>query len=383
MIKSGTKNGSWVVLQNCHLAVSWLPTLEKICEELTVDNTNKNFRLYLTSYPCEKFPVTILQNGIKMTNEPPNGLKANLLRSYTSDPISDNSFFKGVKKEAEEVWEKFLFGLVFFHAIVQERRNFGPLGWNIPYEFNESDLKISVRQLHKFLNVYDEIPLKALRYLTGECNYGGRVTDDHDRRCLMSILSVYYNMDILKEGYKLSDSGIYTIPIKGTYESYIEHIKQFPIIQHPEVFGLHENANISKDISETNLLINSVLLTQARSSSSGSGASSDDLCYTCATEILEKLPENYDVKTAKNKYPVVYSESMNTILIQELVRFNKLLDVIRSSLQNILKAIKGLVVMSSELELVYNSLLTGKIPDMWSASSYPSLKPLVSFKIKF
>ncbi|OUM67642.1 hypothetical protein PIROE2DRAFT_4933 [Piromyces sp. E2] len=383
MIKSGTKNGSWVVLQNCHLAVSWLPTLEKICEELTVDNTNKNFRLYLTSYPCEKFPVTILQNGIKMTNEPPNGLKANLLRSYTSDPISDSSFFKGVKKEAEEIWEKFLFGLVFFHAIVQERRNFGPLGWNIPYEFNESDLKISVRQLHKFLNVYDEIPLKALRYLTGECNYGGRVTDDHDRRCLMSILSVYYNMDILNDGYKLSDSGIYTIPIKGTYESYLEHIKQFPIIQHPEVFGLHENANISKDISETNLLIDSVLLTQARSSSSGSGASSDDLCYTCATEILEKLPDNYDVKSAKKKYPVVYSESMNTILIQELVRFNKLLDVIRSSLQNILKAIKGLVVMSSELELVYNSLLTGKIPDMWSASSYPSLKPLGSYVIDF
>ncbi|KAG4091689.1 dynein heavy chain and region D6 of dynein motor-domain-containing protein [Neocallimastix lanati (nom. inval.)] len=383
MIKTGAKNGSWVVLQNCHLAVSWLPTLEKICEELTVDNTNKNFRLYLTSYPCEKFPVTILQNGIKMTNEPPNGLKANLLRSYTSDPISDSSFFKGVKKEAEEVWEKFLFGLVFFHAIVQERRNFGPLGWNIPYEFNESDLKISVRQLHKFLNVYDEIPLKALRYLTGECNYGGRVTDDHDRRCLMSILSVYYNMDILKDGYKLSDSGIYTIPPKGTYESYLEHIKQLPIIQHPEVFGLHENANISKDISETNLLIDSVLMTQARSSSSGSNASSDDMCYTCATEILEKLPDNYDIKSAMKKYPVVYSESMNTILIQELVRFNKLLDVIKSSLKNILKAIKGLVVMSSELELVYNSLLTGKIPEMWSASSYPSLKPLGSYIIDF
>jgi dynein heavy chain len=184
------------------------------------------------------------------------------LQSYLTYPISDPEFFH-MGGEIGVSWRKMVFGLCFFHASVQERVKFGPLGWNIPYQFSDPDLKISLRQLQSFLLEFpDSVPFKALVYLTGECNYGGRVTDAHDRRTLVSILSVIYQPNILHDSYSLSNSGAYLVPEDCEYQDYIEHIKRFPLIAMPEAFGLHQNADITKDNQEVNQLLTAILSTQ-------------------------------------------------------------------------------------------------------------------------
>jgi dynein heavy chain, axonemal len=105
-----------------------MPTLEKMIAGFSAATADisEDFRLWLTSMPSPSFPVAVLQNGIKLTNEPPKGIRANLLRSI-ADLGSDD--YEGSTKP--RVWKKLIFGLGFFHAVVQERRKFGPLGWNI------------------------------------------------------------------------------------------------------------------------------------------------------------------------------------------------------------------------------------------------------------
>ncbi|KDO23984.1 hypothetical protein SPRG_10681 [Saprolegnia parasitica CBS 223.65] len=379
MIALAMETGSWVVLQNCHLAPSWMPTLERITESVKLETTHPNFRLWCTTYPSPVFPPSVLQNGVKMTNEPPQGLRANLLGSYLLDPICERGFLESVSKGKE--FRRLLYALCFFHALVRERRQFGPLGWNIQYEFNESDLSISTRQLAMFVDENDAIPWRALQYCTGECNYGGRVTDDKDRRTLACLLGRFYATDILKDDYSFDERSQYVVPADTDYEGFLAFIEGLPLVAPPNVFGLHDNATITKDQNETTILCTKVLQTQATGGGGGDakGLSQEETVDAMAADILSRLPDNYDMELAAIRYPVRWNESMNTVVCQELVRFNNLLSVVRSSLKSLRKAIQGLVVMSAELENVSLSLFYGKIPAMWIAKSYPSLKPLPSY----
>jgi dynein heavy chain, axonemal len=379
-LSEGIDTGVWVCLQNCHLAESWMPTLERLCEELDPKTTADSFRLWLTAMPNPKFPVSVLQNGVKITLEPPKGMRASLVGSYNR-LVSDPEAFEGCKRARE--FKKLMFGLCFFHASVRERRRFGPLGWNIPYDFSDPDLFISQQQLRIFLDDdYDEVPFAALTYLVGECNYGGRVTDDKDRRLLMSMLSDFYTPSILTDSYRFSPSGQYYAPKHGPVESYLKYIQDLPFTERPEVFGLHDNADITSAIAETNEMLATALSLQPRSSGGG-GKSWEETLTELAVDIASKLPELYDIEKISVLFPVRFDESMNTVLVQELIRFNRLLDVVKKSLHEVRLAIKGVVVMSADLEAMGNSMVQGRVPAMWNKVSYPSLKPLGSWVMDF
>jgi len=374
LIIDGMEKGQWVLLQNCHLSPSWMPKLDHIIDGFTFDKVNKDFRLWLTSMPTEKFPVAILQNGVKSTVEPSKGLKANLLRTYTT---YNEEYLNSCPKQ--QPWRKLLFSLSFFHAVVQERRKFGSLGWNIPYEFTDGDLQICTKQLNMYLNDYDDIPYKVLKYIIGEINYGGRVTDNWDRRLIMNILEDFINPKVLEDGHKFTQSALYYTISGYSYNSYINYIKSLPLEETTDIFSMHENANITFAQQEAQSLCNSLLMLMPKQSQSNTGKSRDDQITETVQNIQSRIPEPFDIKEILKKYPIDYKESMSTVLTQEVVRFNRLITVIHSSLKDLINAIKGLVVMSKSLEEMSNSIYLNKVPSLWEAKAYPSLKSLSSW----
>ncbi|CAH8612512.1 unnamed protein product [Heterobilharzia americana] len=364
LMRTAMDRGVWVFFQNCHLAPSWMPTLERLVEQIDKDKVHRDFRLWLTSMPSPDFPVYILQNGSKMTNI----------------PIINDAYLANVPTK-NDVFRHLFLSLAFFHGVLVERKKFGALGFNIPYEFTTGDLRICMDQLIMFLTEYATIPYKVLCYTAGHINYGGRITDDWDRRCAMSILDEYYFPRVLEDNYSYSPSGVYhQLPGTSDHAIYLDYIRGLPINDSPEIFGLHENANITFAQNETFALLGYLLLLQPKSSTtSGSGKQREEIVEEISRSLLTTCPRPFDLPNVVHKYPVMYEQSMNTVLTQEVIRYNNLLSTIERTLNDLLKALKGFVVMSANLEDMARSLFDNRVPIMWANKAYPSLKPLASW----
>lgn len=120
------------------------------------------------------------------------------------------------------------------------------------YDFNMSDFLISYQLINMYLTKAhvlseEELPYETLRYLIGEAMYGGRVTDNMDRRVLMTYLTEYMGNFIFDTNQKFffSRSGNdYVIPEEDGFDMTLEWIDAIPLFTAPGVFGLHSNAEI-------------------------------------------------------------------------------------------------------------------------------------------
>lgn len=222
----GHKDGHWVMLQNIHLMPRWCIELEKKLDSFAAEGSHLTFRVFLSADPSKGIPIGILERSIKLTNEPPQGLVANLRRAFAL-------FNKEDFEERDQKVKAILFGLCHFHALMLERRKFGPLGYNMMYPFSAGDLRDSAAVLYNYLEGSSsvKIPWDDLRYIFGEIMYGGHIVDDWDRRMCAAYLNYLMVDELLDEAdmVPFADGKLsWPSPAAGGHEKYIEHIDTMP-----------------------------------------------------------------------------------------------------------------------------------------------------------
>lgn len=369
-IKKGILDGRWILVENCHLSSSFLNELENEVENLLkTPKIHSSFRLFFSSYPTPLFPTSVLQNMFILTIQQRTGLKHIInqsLRLVTSEIV---------EKENTPICLKLCYALALFHGIVNERKKFGIIGWNSPYEFSQSDFESGLALLQMLENSYTDMFLT--RNIISTIIYGGLITDENDRSILYELSHIYLNNEMLaKTDYFITDS--YKIPYVTSIKDLKDYAMDLSTEEPIELFGLHSNAYINSEMQENSRLLSSLRLTQDQSLSNFKGKSIE-LEINKFNILVTNLPDvikNCTLKQALN------SETLTPIdiyCIQEAERMNTLLSFIKNELETIHQSALGQTILPTSLEPTIYSIGNNQIPSSWKSLDLGCYTPLSSW----
>ncbi|KAF7784539.1 hypothetical protein Agabi119p4_704 [Agaricus bisporus var. burnettii] len=377
-IAAASRQGTWVLLKNVHLSPAWLGQLEKKLQTL---NPHRNFRLFLTMEANPSIPVNILRQSRLIMNEPPPGIKANLLDSLGT--ITSSKLSQGPAEKA-----RLYFLLAWFHAVVQERLRYVPLGWSKSYDFNDSDMSSAFNTIDVWLNMAARgktnvdpaiIPWDALRTLIKQSVYGGRVDSEFDQKILDAFVDglftpMAYNVDFDLIPTMVGQQQLLGVPDGTKMEHFLSWVQALPDREPPSWLSLPPTAERVIAIVQGNELLgklrkmrmladdeDEVVSTTAAKSQTAQPAWMRTLHERCR-EWLDQLPSQF---ATLSKQSSDNQDPLYRLFSREGSVGQKLLDQVRKDLADIVKVCRGELKQTNHLRTLMSALTKGTIPEHW------------------
>ena len=271
-----------------------------------------------------------------------------------------------------------LFVLAFEHSIVQERRKFGPIGWNVPYEFNQSDLSACVQFLQNHLTEMDAKKLNSptwptVTYMISQIQYGGRITDPFDELLMDTYAGQYFNKGSLEKGLELFKG--YVVPDETDIAKFRAAIEDLPSQESPEIFGLHPNADLTFRTLAVAGMIDTVVSTMPKAGGGGGGMSPEETVDGICEDLLGKVPSEFQPEVTKEllrKLPGGPTQPLTVHLRQEIDRLNIIINLTTKTLRDLRLAIAGTIALAGDLVEALDKLFNASIPSAWLKKSWES-----------
>ncbi|CAK9814005.1 Dynein axonemal heavy chain 7 [Anthophora quadrimaculata] len=379
LIQEAQREGSWVFLENCHLTPHWMVQLERICENCNSSNISSDFRLWLSCYSFKEFPISILQNSIKIIHDYPLSIREALLNIYQSEPITNKKFLEACPGK-NTIFFKLLFGICLFHVVIKERKNFGIQGWNIPYDFDYTDLQISIMQLQTFIDNTDHVPFDTLLYFFGECNYGGKIQNKFDGKCLKYLLNDYCNSSIIENHQCRHLNNIeMLIPQRCEYHHIVNHIEKIPSELSPEIFGSNKNGvfirntmMITEFLSLFSCMNSPILIDEELH---------QDQVLILINDIDNKLRDSIQINEISDQCTSMLEKPLERVLFCEVKSLKQILKIITESLNNLKLALNGYRHLTNSLRELAKEIYENKIPHIWEKTQAITITRNLSYYI--
>ena len=352
--------GMWLCLKNLHLVIAWAPVLEK---EINALKPHQNFRLWLTAEPHLKFPLVLLESSLKVTYESPPGVKKNLLRTYEAWTP------QFIEKGHQPVRSQALFALAWFHAIIQERRNFIPQGWTKFYEFSNADLRSGADIIDRLCTSTGSIQWDFIHGLFENAVFGGRVDNNYDLEVLRAYLHQYFDRDVLGGKGRKKLAGILELPLSVNHKDFVKAITALPETDTPAMFNLPQNVDRSQQRSVAKSVLSQLVLVSRPNLGDeqfDKARWTKDLSpFLHLWKRLNQGSELVKLSSDQIPNPGENDPPLLAFLLLERQVAIKLLQLVHSDLSRISKVIRGTLLLTTDVKDNATALLKHEVPGSW------------------